>query len=105
MKRWAAFGTLHPVMAVIVALLFSVLVGTSLHQARPQEKGEALATESEPELRPLLGVTSPTQNPLQIAILHWYNANLTTQFTVGTAPYGVAFDGQSIWICNKASTT
>ena len=103
MKKWEIFSTLHPVRLVIVVLLFSVLVGTSLHQARPQEKEDALATES--EVRPLIGVTSPTQNPLQIAILHWYNANLTTQFTVGTAPYGVAFDGQSIWICNKASTT
>jgi hypothetical protein len=43
------------------------------------------------------------QNPLQIAILHWYNANLTTQFTSGTAPYGIAFDGANIWAANIGS--
>ena len=69
MKRWAAFGTLHPVMAVIVALLFSVLVGNSSHLAHPQEPGEASATGQASESGPLIGVTSSSQNPLQIAIL------------------------------------
>jgi len=38
-------------------------------------------------------VVNSTQNPGQIAILHWYAANLTTKFAVGTGPEGVAFDG------------
>ncbi len=49
------------------------------------------------------GVTSSQQNPLQIATLHWYNANLTASFTMGTAPYGIAFDGTNLWICNNGS--
>jgi len=28
------------------------------------------------------GVNAEIQNPLQIATLHWYNANLTTSFNV-----------------------
>ena len=50
----------------------------------------------------LAGIVTSTLNPAQIAILHWYNANLTTQFAVGTTPVGVAFDGASIWVVNSA---
>jgi hypothetical protein len=32
-------------------------------------------------------------NLLQNAILRWYDANLTTQFTVGNGPNVGAFDG------------
>ena len=42
------------------------------------------------------GVTDSTQNPNQIAILHWYNANRTTSFPVPGSD--VAFDGENIWI-------
>jgi hypothetical protein len=42
-------------------------------------------------------------NPLQVAILHWYSANQTTSFSVGTSPYGVAFDGANIWVANQNS--
>src|SRR5712691_3081715 len=49
------------------------------------------------------GVTSSTKNPLQIATLHWYNANQTTTFGVGTRPFGVAFDGANIWVANMGS--
>ena len=49
-------------------------------------------------------MTSSTQNPLQIALLHWYNANLTTPFSVGkVVPNGVAFDGANIWVANHGS--
>ena len=34
---------------------------------------------------PAIGVTSLTRNPLQIALLHWYDANLTTSFPVGSS--------------------
>lgn len=46
------------------------------------------------------GVVNSTQNPLQIAILHWYGANLTTSFPVASGnsiPRSVAFDGANIW--------
>ena len=51
-------------------------------------------------------VVNSTLNPLQIATLHWDSANqVTTQFTVGTAPSGIAFDGASMWVANGASNT
>ena len=103
MKKRAIVGTLHPVSSVIAVLLFSVLVGNSSHLAHPQEPGEASATGQASESGPLIGVTSSSQNPLQIAILHWYDANLTTQFTTASGPYGVAFDGASIWVCNNGN--
>jgi hypothetical protein len=52
-----------------------------------------------------IGVVNSTKNPAQIAILHWYEANVSTSFQVGTvpnqfgrAPQSVAFDGASIWV-------
>jgi hypothetical protein len=54
---------------------------------------------------PSIGVTSSTKNPLQIAILHWYDANQTASFAVGTSPLGVAFDGANIWVANVHSNT
>jgi hypothetical protein len=48
-------------------------------------------------------------NPLKIALLHWYQANLTTSFTVGNTqnsnPYGIAFDGANIWTANHGDGT
>src|ERR1039458_5682404 len=54
---------------------------------------------------PLLGVVSSTQNPLQIATLHWYNANQTTSLPVGAAPTYMAFDGSDIWVTNLQANT
>src|ERR1035438_10456849 len=48
-------------------------------------------------------VVNPTRNPLQIALLRWYAANLTTQISVGGGPAGLAFDGSSIWVANPQS--
>ena len=49
-------------------------------------------------------------NPLKIALLKWYQANLVpTSFTVGKTqnsdPYGVAFDGANIWTANSGDGT
>src|ERR1022692_1251658 len=41
-----------------------------------------------------------TRNPLQVALLQWYPANLTTAFAVGVGPSEVAFDGANIWVTN-----
>ena len=50
------------------------------------------------------GVVSTKENPLQVAILHWYNANqVPTSFSAGFLPVGVAFDGASIWVANAGS--
>ena len=45
-------------------------------------------------------------NPLQVAILRWYQANVTgLQFPVGSGPSGVAFDGANIWVSNRFDNT
>ena len=41
------------------------------------------------------------RNPLQIALLRWYEANESgATFSVGSSPFGVAFDGANIWVTN-----
>ncbi len=47
-------------------------------------------------------VVSSSQNPEQIAILHWYSANRTTQTVVGSGPDGVAFDGANLSVANNS---
>ena len=45
----------------------------------------------------------PAINFKKVALLKWYAANLTTNFPVGSQPFGVAFDGTSIWVTNQDS--
>src|SRR5437868_7019471 len=58
-----------------------------------------------PDLAYSQGVVSSTKNPNQIAIQHWYNANRTTNLSVGTSAFGVAFDGASLWVANDGSNS
>ena len=51
------------------------------------------------------GVSTLTQNPLQIATMHWYEANLTANFGAAKGPHGLVFDGSSMWIVNKTAAT
>jgi len=52
------------------------------------------------------GVVISTKNPLQVALLHWDQANqVRTEFTVGSGPLGVAFDGASVWVANNLDGT
>src|SRR5215475_12385763 len=60
------------------------------------------------------GPAAGNVNPLQVALLRWYHANLVSRFTVGNTPphctpvvcdpdfpqgsSGVAFDGSSVWV-------
>ncbi len=45
-------------------------------------------------------------NPNQLALLRWYEAaHADTSFTVGNAPWGVAFDGANIWVANWGDDT
>ncbi|HWY54574.1 MAG TPA: YncE family protein [Terriglobales bacterium] len=46
----------------------------------------------------------PAGNPLKIAQLKWYAANLTTSFKVGQQPYGLAFDGANMWVSNNGDS-
>src|SRR6516162_9031409 len=60
--------------------------------------------ESGTPVQPLNGVVSSSLNPLQIALLHWYNANQTpTTFTAGAKPFGIAFDGANMWIADNGN--
>jgi hypothetical protein len=40
---------------------------------------------------------SPT-NPIQVALLRWYPANLVTQIQPCGEPQGLAFDGSHMWV-------
>src|SRR5215469_3155566 len=54
------------------------------------------------------GVVNSTKNPNQIAILHWYQANQTTSFGIGSSnsvSNAVASDGVNIWITNVSGGT
>ena len=48
--------------------------------------------------------TLATNNPLQVALLRWYPAIQTGKtYTVGSQPWGVAFDGANIWVANTGA--
>jgi len=50
------------------------------------------------------GVVSSKDNPLQVALLQWYQANqVPTTFPAGFLPVGLAFDGASIWVANAGA--
>ena len=53
------------------------------------------------------GPPGASLNPLQIAILRWYEATTSSglDYAVGSLPYGVAFDGTSLWVTNSVSNT
>lgn len=45
-------------------------------------------------------------NPLQVALLRWYEANESPIFFgVGENPIGAAFDGANIWVANSGAGT
>jgi hypothetical protein len=91
---------LHPVEFIVAAMvLFGLVTGLRLPRLQGQNKIAGMAKVWAPSS----GVTSSTQNPLQIGILHWYNANQTANFAVGSGPYSAAFDGLHIWVANSGS--
>ena len=81
----------------ILATTLSVLAGTVLFSAANQDQELSSASSIQPPTAPQIG---GTKNLLQIALLEWYRANLTTTFAVGPRPYGVAFDGENVWVSN-----
>jgi hypothetical protein len=44
-------------------------------------------------------------NPLKVALLKWYPANLTTSFKAGKDPLWFAFDGASMWVVNRGDNS
>src|SRR5262245_11195889 len=45
---------------------------------------------------------APPPNVQRVALLRWYKANTTAEFTVPGA-WGVAFDGEHLWVSNQAA--
>jgi hypothetical protein len=43
------------------------------------------------------GYMGPKKNPMEIALLKWYNVNQVTTYAVGNSPVAIAFDGANIW--------
>jgi len=74
------------ILATIVFLGLAAIVPYRAYTQDESEIGEATQTT------PLIGVTSSTKNPLQVALLHWYDANQTASFAVGFQPFALAFD-------------
>ena len=85
------------ILATIVFLGLAAIVPYRAYTQDESEIGEATQTT------PLIGVTSSTKNPLQVALLHWYDANQTASFAVGFQPFALAFDGANIWVANLGS--
>ena len=94
-------------LVIGLSLLLIVAATVSLIPGRAQEASqpvEAAGTSSQATTR-----NWPAGNPLKIALLKWYQANLSTSFTVGKTknsnPYGIAFDGQNVWTANSGEGT
>ena len=97
--RKSALGFGRRGLLAVVPLLIVALsdIGPLWAQTKKQS-GKPTPTQNEGQ--PLTGVETSTKNPLQVAILHWYNANQTSSFAVGLDPTAVAFDGADIWVAN-----
>ncbi|HXM23785.1 MAG TPA: hypothetical protein VN948_21180, partial [Terriglobales bacterium] len=80
-----------------ICLVLVMVAGASLIPGRAQEA-------STPG-RQVPANGAPPANPLKVALLKWYRANTTTGFSVGSQPYGVAFDGANIWTANFGDGT
>ena len=86
-------------IASSLLLLAAAIIG--LRSGRAQEATQSVATA--PEQPPTRNW--PGGNPLKIALLKWYAANLATSFKVGQNPYAVAFDGANVWVTNNGDST
>jgi hypothetical protein len=50
------------------------------------------------------GTSAQAVDPQQVALLRWYGVNQAgNQFSVGSVPTGIAFDGANIWVTNLSS--
>jgi len=111
-QRIGAIGDKSRSVTLVLVVIFCAgLLASNRYSARPQDPVESQIGEEPSSAQPLTGVTSSMQNPLQMAILHWYNANLTTQFTTATAapevklsPTSLKFPTQLVGIASKAQT-
>ena len=83
-----------------ISLVLVIVATANLIPGRAQDTATAAANPSE---QPATHNWA-AGNPLKIALLKWYPANLTTSFKVGKSPLGVAFDGATFgWPTSMAS--
>src|SRR5271169_5068878 len=86
--------------AIFVAALATLAMSASLSSRGALSQDQNTLSQNAP------GVVSGTYfNPLQVALLYWYPANLTTTFPLGSNPYGATFDGSHMWISNRGNGT
>lgn len=72
-------------VAIGTCLILVVLALASLLPSGAQK-----TVQAQGQNEPAGSGAPPLSNPLKVALLKWYNANLTTSVTVGSQPYGVA---------------
>jgi DNA-binding beta-propeller fold protein YncE len=82
---------------IAISLMMVILAIVSLVSGRAQE---ASAVEAQAGSK-----NETAANPLKVALLKWYPANLTTHFNVGKTPAAFAFDGANIWVSNSGDNT
>src|ERR1039457_1049453 len=93
--RKRIYGSLGLLSVFLAGAATVILLATAQHQ-------RAFAS---PSAVPEAVVSGAYKNPLQLALLYWYPANLTASFAVGNYPGGMAFDGANIWVSNVADST
>src|ERR1700686_3143235 len=99
-------------IAVVMSVFVVAVAMASFIPSWAQEASTASANAAEPAASNDAQAPTknwPAGNPLKIALLKWYQANLTTSFNVGKTqnsnPYGLAFDGQNVWSANSGEGT
>src|SRR6267143_185072 len=85
----------------LTAFVLVFAMGAFAYIMRAQQEQGAMP---EAQATSVSGVTSSnkTFNPLQVALLHWYDANLVGEISLpNAAPFGMAFDGSNMWIASQ----
>lgn len=96
------FRTRKCMLMVPLALAFCVLSTF----AQPTNNGVSQSsTAAMPATQPAPCPNSPLPNVNQLALLRWYDANLTATFAVGGNPNGMAFDGSNVWVVNQSANS
>jgi sugar lactone lactonase YvrE len=81
-----------------VSLIVVIVAMANLFPGHAQQAAEPV--------QPAGNGAPPLSNPLKVALLKWYPANVVpTTFNVGSQPYGLAFDGANLWVANSGDNT
>src|ERR1017187_6728285 len=88
---------------ILFALMTTALLSAQAQRAAMPVPAPAMQTDAPPASAP--AAPAAPLNPLKIAQLHWYLANLSAKFPIGNQPYGLCFDGANIWSANLNGNT